>query len=143
MPAASAAEALRLATSCHAARALRVATSSASRIRWPSAPVLRRPVEPGRYVSIRYTERLADAGIEPSVGDAFDDALAETVTGLFKAKVIRRRGSRRSLETFEIAALDWVDRFDTQRPLEPMGDVPPAEAEERYHAQAEEPAPAA
>ena len=86
---------------------------------------------------------MAEAGIEPSVGDSFDNALAETVTGLFKAEVIRRRGPRRSLEIFEFAALDWVDWFNTQRPLEPMGDVPPAEAEERYYAQAEEPAPAA
>ena len=100
----------------------------------------------GQYVSIRYTERLVEAGIEPSVGsvgDSYDNALAETVIGLFKAEVIRRRGPWRSLEAVEFATLDWVDWFNTRRLLEPIGNVPPAEAEECYYAQFEEPAPAA
>ena len=83
---------------------------------------MRRPLEPGQYLSIRYTERLADAGIELSVGsrgDAYDNALAETVIGLFKTEVIRRRGPWRSLEAVEFAALDWVDWFNTRRLLEP------------------------
>jgi transposase InsO family protein len=93
-----------------------------------------------QYVSIRYTERLAEAGIEPSVGsigDSYDNALAETVIGLFKAEVIHRRGPWRSFEAVEFATLEWVDWFNTRRLLEPIGNVPPAEAEARYYAQAE------
>ena len=73
---------------------------------------MRRPVETAQYVSIRYTERLVEAGIEPSigrVGDSYDNALAETVNGLYKTEVIRRRGARKSLETVEFATLEWVD----------------------------------
>ena len=97
-------------------------------------------------MSIRYTERLIEAGIEPSVGsvgDSYDNALAETVIGLFKTEVIRRRGPWRSLETVEYATLDRVDWYNTRRPLEPIGNMPPAEAEERYYAQLEAPALAA
>jgi transposase InsO family protein len=93
-----------------------------------------------QYVSIRYTERLLEAGIEPSVGsvgDSYDNALAETVIGLFKTEVIRRRGPWRSLEAVEFATLDWVAWFNTQRLLEPIGNIPPAEAEARYYAQQE------
>jgi putative transposase len=93
-----------------------------------------------QYVSIRYTERLVEAGIEPSVGsvgDSYDNALAETVNGLFKTEVIRRRGPWRSLEAVEFATLEWVDWFNHRRLLEPIGNVPPAEAEARYYAQAE------
>jgi len=93
-----------------------------------------------QYVSIRYTERLAEAGIEPSVGsvgDSYDNALAETVIGLFKAEVIHRRGPWRNFEAVEFATLEWVDWYNTRRLLEPIGNVPPAEAEERYYAQAE------
>ncbi len=93
-----------------------------------------------QYVSIRYTERLADAGIEPSVGsvgDSYDNALAETINGLYKTEVIRRRGSWRSLETVEFATLDWVDWFNNRRLLEPIGNIPPAEAEARYYQQIE------
>jgi transposase InsO family protein len=93
-----------------------------------------------QYVSIRYTERLVDAGIEPSVGsvgDSYDNALAETVIGLFKTEVIRRRGPWRGLETVEFATLEWVDWFNNRRLLEPIGNIPPAEAEERYYAQTE------
>jgi putative transposase len=92
-----------------------------------------------QYLSIRYTERLADVGIELSVGsrgDAYDNALAETVIGLFKTEVIRRRGPWRSLETVEFATLEWVDWFNTRRLLEPIGYIPPAEYEARYYAQA-------
>jgi putative transposase len=99
-----------------------------------------------QYVAIRYTERLLEAGIEPSVGsvgDSYDDALAETVIGLFKTEVIRRRGPWRSLEAVEFATLDWVDWYNNRRLLEPIGDMPPAEAEARYHAQLEAPALAA
>ena len=93
-----------------------------------------------QYVSIRYTERLAEAGIEPSVGsvgDSYDNALAETVIGLFKAEVIHRRGPWRNFEAVEFATLEWVDWYNTRRLLEPIGNVPPAEAEARYYAQAE------
>jgi transposase InsO family protein len=92
-----------------------------------------------QYLSIRYTDRLADAGIEPSVGsrgDAYDNALAESVIGLFKTEVIRRQGPWRNLETVEFATLAWVDWFNTRRLLEPIGYVPPAEYEASYYAQA-------
>ncbi len=100
----------------------------------------------GQYVSIRYTERLAAAGIEPSVGsvgDSFDNALAETINGLYKAEVIHRRGPWRSFEAVEFATLEWVDWFNHRRLFEPIGNVPPAEAEARYYAQREVPARAA
>ena len=100
-----------------------------------------------RYVSIRDTERLAEAGIEPSVGssvgDSHDNALAGTINGLCKAEVIHRRGPWRSFEAVEFATLEWVDWFNHRRLPEPIGNVPPVEAEARYHAQIEEPAPAA
>jgi transposase InsO family protein len=90
-----------------------------------------------QYVSIKYTERLAEAGIEPSVGsvgDSYDNALAETINGLYKAEVIRRRGPWRNFEAIEFATLEWVDWFNNRRLLEPIGFIPPAEAEERYFA---------
>src|SRR5690242_9704328 len=90
------------------------------------------------YVSIRYTERLAAAGIEPSVGsvgDSYDNALAETVIGLFKTEVIRRRGPWRHAEAVEFATLEWVDWFNHRRLFEPIGNIPPDEAEARYYAQ--------
>ena len=99
-----------------------------------------------QYVSIRYTERLAEAGIEPSVGsvgDSYDNALAETINGLFKTEVIRRRGPWRSMEAVEFATLEWVDWYNHRRLLEPIGNMPPAEAEARYYAGLEEPALAA
>ena len=99
-----------------------------------------------QYVSIKYTERLAGAGIEPSVGsvgDSYDNALAETVIGLFKTEVIHRRGPWRSFDAVEFATLEWVDRFNHRRLLEPIGNIPPAEAEERYYAMLETPAMAA
>ena len=93
-----------------------------------------------QYLALRYTERLAEAGIEPSVGsvgDSYDNALAETVNGLYKAEVIHRRGPWRSFEAVEFATLEWVDWFNHRRLLEPIGNVPPAEAEARYYAQIE------
>jgi putative transposase len=97
-------------------------------------------------VSIRYTERLPEAGIEPSVGsvgDSCDNALAETVIGLFKTEVIRRRGPWRNIEAVEFATLEWVGWYNTRRLLEPIGNMPPAEAEARYYAQLEPAAMAA
>ncbi len=99
-----------------------------------------------QYLSIKYTERLKDAGVEPSVGsvgDSYDNALAETINGLYKAEVIWRRGPWRNFETVEFATLEWVDWFNNRRLLEPIGNIPPAEAEARYHAHIEEPALAA
>jgi transposase InsO family protein len=90
-----------------------------------------------QYVSIKYTERLAAAGIEPSVGsvgDSYDNALAETINGLYKAEVIHRRGPWRSFEAVEFATLEWVDWFNHRRLMEPIGNIPPAEAEQRYYA---------
>ena len=116
----------------------------------------RRPVKRGglvhhsdrgsQYVSIRYSERLAEAGIEPSVGsvgDSYDNALAETINGLYKAEVIHRRGPWRSFEAVEFATLEWVDWFNNRRLLEPIGNIPPAEAEEQYYAMLDAPAMAA
>ncbi len=90
-----------------------------------------------QYLSIKYTERLAEAGIEPlvgSVGDSYDTALAETINGLFKAEVIHRRGPWRSFEAVEYATLEWVDWFNNRRLLEPIGNIPPAEAEANFYA---------
>jgi len=91
-----------------------------------------------QYVSIRYTERLAEAGIEPSVGskgDSYDNALAETINGLYKAELIHRRAPWKTVEAVELATLEWVTWFNHQRLLEPIGYIPPAEAEERYYSQ--------
>ncbi len=99
-----------------------------------------------QYVSIKYTERLAEAGVEPSVGsvgDSYDNALAETINGLYKSEVIHRRGPWRSFEAVEFATLEWVDWFNHRRLLEPIGNIPPAEAEDRYYAMLESPAMAA
>ena len=111
----------------------------------------RRPVHGGglvhhsdrgsQYLSITYTERLKDAGVEPSVGsvgDSYDNALAETINGLYKTEVINRRGPWRNFEAVEFATLEWVDWFNNLRLLAPIGNIPPAEAEARYYAQTEE-----
>ena len=90
-----------------------------------------------QYLSIKYTERLAETGIKPSVGsvgDSYDNALAETINGLYKAEVIHRRGPWRSFEAVEFATLEWVDWFNHRRLLEPIGNIPPAEAEANYYA---------
>ncbi len=110
----------------------------------------RRPIQGGglvhhsdrgsQYLALRYTERLAAAGIEPfvgSVGDSCDNALAETVNGLFKAEVIHRCGPWRSFEAVEYATLEWVDWYSNRRLLEPIGNLPPAEAEAAYYAELE------
>lgn len=96
-----------------------------------------------QYLSIRYTERLTDAGIEPSVGttgDSYDNALAESVIGLYKTEVIRRRGPWPHLEAVEFATLDWVDWFNNRRLLASLGHVPPAEFEQQYYAAQNAPA---
>ena len=106
----------------------------------------RRPVRGGtlvhhsdrgsQYVSIKYTDRLVEAGIEPSVGtvgDSYDNALAETINGLYKAEVIHRCGPWRSLESVEFATLEWVDWFNHRRLMGPIGNIPPAEAEQLYY----------
>jgi putative transposase len=89
-----------------------------------------------QYLSIRYTDRLLEAGIEPSVGsrgDSYDNALAESVIGLFKAEVIRRRGPWRGFDDVEFATLEWVWWFNHHRLMEPLGYLPPAEFEEQFH----------
>jgi transposase InsO family protein len=89
-----------------------------------------------QYLSIRYTERLAQAGIEPSVGsvgNSYDNALAETIIGLFKTEVIRRNGPWRNIEEVEFATLEWVDWFNNRRLLEPIGNIPPVELEQLYY----------
>jgi transposase InsO family protein len=91
-----------------------------------------------QYLSIRYTERLAEAGIEPSVGsvgDSYDNALAESIIGLYKTEVIRMRGPWRGLEDVEYATLEWVDWFNNRRLLEPIGNIPPTELEDNYYGQ--------
>jgi putative transposase len=91
-----------------------------------------------QYVSIRYTERLAEAGIEPSVGskgDSYDNALAETINGLYKAEMIHRRAPWKTKESVELATLEWVSWFNHHRLLEPIGYIPPAEAEANYYRQ--------
>jgi transposase InsO family protein len=91
-----------------------------------------------QYVSIRYTERLGEAGIEPSVGsrgDSYDNALAETINGLYKTELIHRRAPWKTMEAVELATLEWVSWFNHHRLLEPIGYIPPAEAEANYYQQ--------
>ncbi len=99
-----------------------------------------------QYVSIRYSERLAEAGIESSVGsvgDSYDNALAETINGLYKAEVIYKRRSWRSHAEVELATMEWVDWFNNRRLLGPIGDIPPAEAERMFWEKINPPAKAA
>lgn len=99
-----------------------------------------------QYLSIRYSERLAEAGAEPSVGsvgDSYDNALAETIIGLFKTEVIHPRGPWRNVDDVEYATLEWVDWFNHRRLLQPIGDIPPAELEQSYYQQEQESAMAA
>src|SRR6201996_9081779 len=93
-----------------------------------------------QYVCLKYSERLAAAGIEPSVGsvgDSYDNALAETINGLYKTELIHRRGPWRSFESVEFATLEWVDWFNNRRLMGPIGNISPAEAEQRYYAELE------
>lgn len=102
----------------------------------PDSPLVHHSDRGSQYVSIRYTERLAEAGIEPSVGsrgDSYDNALAETINGLYKAELIHRRAPWKTREAVELATLDWVSWFNTQRLLAPIGYIPPAEAEANYY----------
>ena len=99
------------------------------------------PIAACSTVSIKYTERLAEAGLLSSVGsvgDSCDNALAETINGLYKAGEIHRRGPWRSMEAVEFATLEWVDWFNNRRLLSSIGNVPPAEAEAAYYASLEE-----
>ena len=95
-----------------------------------------------QYLSIRYTERLAKAGIEPSVGsvgDSYDNALAETIIGLYKTEIIRRNGPWRNIEEVEFATLEWVHWFNNRRLFEPIGNIPPVEFESLYYERQEAP----
>src|SRR5690606_5043261 len=105
--------------------------------------VLQRLIESTQYLSIRYTERLAEAGIERSVGsvgDSYDNALAETINGLYKTEVIHRRGPWRNADQVEYATLEWVDWFNNRRLLEPLGYVPPVEFEQAFFSSQSTPA---
>jgi len=104
--------------------------------------VLRRPLEFTQYLSIKYTERLAEAGIEPSVGsvgDAYDNALAETIIGLYKTEVIEQLRPWRNAIAVELETLSWVEWFNNRRLLGPIGNIPPAEFEAMYDQQAASP----
>jgi len=95
-----------------------------------------------QYLSMRYTERLVEVGIEPSVGsvgDSYDNALAETIIGLYKTEVIHQLGPWRNVDHVEFETLDWVDWFNNRRLLEPIGDIPPVEFEELYWQRQEAP----
>lgn len=105
--------------------------------RRPGAGLIHHSDRGSQYLSIKYTERLAETGIEPSVGsvgDSYGNALAETINGLYKAEIIHRRGPWRSFDAVEYATLEWVDWFNTRRLLEPIGNIPPAEAEANFYA---------
>ncbi len=113
------------------------ALEQALHARRPTDSLIHHSDRGSQYVSIRYTERLSEAGIEPSVGsvgDSYDNALAESVIGLFKTEVIHRLGPWKSFEAVEYKTLEWVDWFNHQRLLEPIGNIPPAEAEANYYA---------
>jgi transposase InsO family protein len=91
-----------------------------------------------QYLSIKYTERLAEAGVTASVGsvgDSYDNALAETINGLYKTELIRTQGPWQDMEAVEYATLQWVDWFNHKRLLEPIGNIPPAELEKAYYEQ--------
>jgi transposase InsO family protein len=113
------------------------ALEQALHARRPTDSLIHHSDRGSQYVSIRYTERLAEAGINPSVGsvgDSYDNALAESVIGLFKTEAIHRLGPWKSFEAVEYKTLEWVDWFNHQRLLEPIGNIPPAEAEANYYA---------
>ena len=98
--------------------------------------MLRRPIEPGQYLAIRYTERLGEKGAVSSVGskgDSYDNALAETIIGLYKTEVIYHRGGWKGIDDVSFSTLEWVDWFNHRRLLEPIGDVPPVEFEAAHY----------
>jgi putative transposase len=100
--------------------------------------VLLRSIESGQYLAIRYTERLAEVGVTNSVGskgDSFDNAMAESIIGLYKTELVRNRGPWRSLDDLELATLEWVDWFNHRRLFRELGRVPPAEFEDRHYRQ--------
>ena len=99
--------------------------------------MLQRLVEPGQYVSVAYTERLAEIGARPSIGsigDSYDNSLAESVNGLYKTELIRRRSPWRNVEHVELETLAWVEWFNNRRLHSELGDIPPAEFEHNYYA---------
>jgi transposase InsO family protein len=103
--------------------------------RRPPPGVIHHSDHGSQYLSIRYSQRLTEIGVQPStgsVGDSYDNALAETIIGLYKAELIHHRGPWRTLEAVEYATLEWVDWFNNRRLLEPIGNVPPAEREMQY-----------
>ena len=113
------------------------ALEQALHARRPTDSLIHHSDRGSQYVNIRYTERLAEAGIDPSVGsvgDSYDNALAQSVIGLFKTEVIHRLGPWKSFEAVEYKTLEWVDWFIHQRLMEPIGNIPPAEAEANYYA---------
>ncbi len=119
------------------------ALEQALHARSPEEPLVHHSDRGVQYLSIRYTERLAEAGIERSVGtvgDSYDNALAETVIGLYKTELIRRRGPWRNIDAVEYATLEWVHWFNSRRLLGPLGFVPPSEFEAAYHSSQENPA---
>ena len=114
------------------------ALEQALHARTPDAGLIHHSDRGSQYLSIRYGERLAEAGIAPSVGsvgDSYDNALAETINGLYKTELIHHRGPWHHLEAVEYATLEWVDWFNHRRLLQPIGDVPPAEFEQAYYNQ--------
>jgi putative transposase len=114
--------------------------------RRPTGALIHHSDRGSQYLSVRYSERLAQAGIASSVGsvgDSYDNALAETINGLYKTEVIRRRGPWQAIEEVEYATLEWVDWFNHRRLLGPIGDIPPAEYERMYDKQLEESSEAA
>jgi putative transposase len=109
-------------------------------LRWPERTdaLIHHSDTGSQYVSIRYSERLAEAGIEPCVGsrgDSYDNALAETINALYKAELIHRRAPWKTKESLELATLEWVSWFNHHRLLEPIGYIAPAEAQENYYRQ--------
>ena len=127
----------RASRSAHAGFVLGALEQALHKRRPVGGRLVHRSDRESQHVSIKCSERLAEAGIEPSVGsvgDSYDNALAETINGLYKAEVIHRRGPWRSLEVVEFAILEWVGWFNNRRLLEPIGNIPPAEAEANYHA---------
>jgi putative transposase len=112
------------------------ALEQALHARQPDRDLIHHSDRGSQYLSIRYTERLAEAGIVPSVGsvgDSYDNALAETVIGLFKTEIIWKKGPWRNFDDVEYATLDWVDWFNNKRLLETIGYLPPAEYEKMYN----------